>query len=370
MCGIAGFSLSSADLAIMRPANLAKHLALNIEHRGKDATGMSWADPEGQIWFAKQPLTATQFVQKEHHTEIERNAATCIIHTRAATQGSTHNPDNNHPIIADQVIGVHNGIIWNDYELFAEYKDKFDRIAEVDSEIIFQLINALGVSALSALEGDASISWLNVNDPDTIHLAALGGRPLAIAETRNGSVLFASEQRSLQQTIDRFVGVEIHNIGDVPVGTHLTIRHGMILEWNPDGPTALKPVYGSRSTPTSVITTTTSKTKVQPKQVSDAEMTLAVQNLMGVSPEDGDAFSKARDWVETHVTDMADVLGSSGFDSYDEWSDFEDDDTLAEWFLEGDFPVGDTRRQEAYTASLNEILVREALTLPIYDYEF
>lgn len=367
MCGIAGFSLSSADLALMRPANLTKHLALSIEHRGKDATGMSWADPDGQVWFSKEPLTATQFVQGSFHDEVDRHASTCIIHTRAATQGSTHNPDNNHPIVTDTVIGVHNGIIWNDYELFTEHRDKFDRIAQVDSEIIFQLIAALGTSALSSLEGDASIAWLNISDPDTVHLAALGGRPLAIAETVNGSVLFASEQRSLQQTIDKFVGVELLNIGDVPVGTHLTIRHGMILEWNPDGPTATKPVY-SYSTPKSVVSTTTKKSAA-PRQVSDAEMTLAVQNLMGVSPEDGDAFSKAREWVEAHVTDMSDVLGSDGFDSYED-----EDDLFAEWVWEddltGDYPIGDTRRQEAYTKSMNEILVREALTLPIYDYEF
>jgi len=371
MCGIAGFSLSSADLALMRPANLAKHLVLNIEHRGKDATGMSWTDRNGQVWFNKQPITATKFVQQSFHQEVERDVATCIIHTRAATQGTTRNPDNNHPIIVENVIGVHNGIIWNDYDLFHEHK--FDRIAEVDSEIIFQLINALGVSALDALEGDASISWINSNDPDTMHLAALGGRPLAIAETVNGSLLFASEQRSLQDTIDKFTGVELLNIGEVPVGTHLTINNGMIVEWDNNGPTAIKPTWGKRSATTSVITTT-SKQPVARKQVSDAEMTLAVQNLMGVSPEDGDAFSQAREWVETHVTDMSEVLGSDGFDSYED-----EDDLWAEWIwqdeqdladLEGDFPIGDVRKQEAYTQSLNEALVRDALTLPLYDYNF
>ena len=43
--------------------------------------------------------------------------------------------------MADKVIGVHNGFISNDEQLFSNLYDKVERSGRVDSEIIFRLIN-------------------------------------------------------------------------------------------------------------------------------------------------------------------------------------------------------------------------------------
>jgi hypothetical protein len=57
------------------------------------------------------------------------------------TKGTQRLNINNHPIIANKVIGVHNGIIGNDDNLFSKYSDRINRLGKVDSEIIFRLID-------------------------------------------------------------------------------------------------------------------------------------------------------------------------------------------------------------------------------------
>jgi glutamine phosphoribosylpyrophosphate amidotransferase len=57
------------------------------------------------------------------------------------TKGSPILNTNNHPIIAGRVIGVHNGIINNDDALFSKYANRIERAGQVDSEIIFRLID-------------------------------------------------------------------------------------------------------------------------------------------------------------------------------------------------------------------------------------
>lgn len=74
-------------------------------------------------------------------TEPENQLQSIIGHCRLPTQGSPSNHYNNHPILTDHIVGVHNGVISNDHELFEDFKKSFARIAEVDTEIIFQLID-------------------------------------------------------------------------------------------------------------------------------------------------------------------------------------------------------------------------------------
>lgn len=63
-----------------------------------------------------------------------------IGHCRTPTQGSPLNHYNNHPIVTNHIVGVHNGMIANDREIFDSFSKSITRIAEVDTEVIFQLI--------------------------------------------------------------------------------------------------------------------------------------------------------------------------------------------------------------------------------------
>ena len=63
-----------------------------------------------------------------------------IGHCRMPTKGSPMNNYNNHPIVTENIIGVHNGMIYNDDDLFNKFRKNITRIAQVDTEIIFQLV--------------------------------------------------------------------------------------------------------------------------------------------------------------------------------------------------------------------------------------
>ena len=69
---------------------------------------------------------------------ITKDTLHVIGHTRAATQGTPLNNSNNHPILDENWIGIHNGVIYNDGLLASQYGTS----AEVDSAVIFSMLNA------------------------------------------------------------------------------------------------------------------------------------------------------------------------------------------------------------------------------------
>src|SRR5262245_54896426 len=129
MCGIAGIVVSPTDKADLDVGVIVKALGLSIEHRGKHATGVAVWKPSGRVRVAKAPRPATEFFARRPGLGI--GADLVIIHTRAATQGDPKNPLNNHPVAVGDIVGIHNGIIHNDDELYRMHPD-WVRSAEVD----------------------------------------------------------------------------------------------------------------------------------------------------------------------------------------------------------------------------------------------
>lgn len=222
MCGIAGFSLNPNEN--INAATLASALLLGIEERGTHATGAAWNGADGQVWIAKDAIPASTFVKGTH---VDTNATTAILHTRWATQGSVANNANNHPIDVRGIVGIHNGVIWNDDELFTQIgADK--RIAEVDSEAIFANLLHSGApttDALAAVKGSAAVAWLESVDPTLLHVARISSSPVVVGITENGSVLFASTQKALRQGANA-VDVWLTKVFDLGEGAYLTFRDG------------------------------------------------------------------------------------------------------------------------------------------------
>lgn len=215
MCGIAGFFLrEEADSNAIAAVMLDR-----IEHRGKDATGIAWwglADDDNKlvpisegvgkptVWHQKAPVPARQFVKS---MAIPTDAKIALMHTRASTQGSPQVNDNNHPIIvADTIIGVHNGMIRNDEELWkAIGKDL--RAAEVDSEVIFGALYALVQGkqgekkygdTLRRLEGGAAVAWVDTREVNRLNIARVKNSPLIIGWTEAGSMFFGSTKVTVE----------------------------------------------------------------------------------------------------------------------------------------------------------------------------
>lgn len=229
MCGIAGFSLSPE--AKVNAKRLAKAMLLDIESRGHDATGFAFIDSTGAFQVHKQDETAAKFVQRR--LCLPKNATAAIMHTRFATQGAPEWNANNHPIATGAVVGVHNGHVSNDDDLFKEMAHVLGvnpRIAAVDSEAIFACLNYYNCDrkqVLEAVGGGAAIAWLDARDekPGTLHLARLNSSPLVVAETADGSVLFASTQSAVVAGAIA-ANLIVEKIRFIAEGTYITVNDG------------------------------------------------------------------------------------------------------------------------------------------------
>ena len=232
MCGIAGFSVAKNHRVDARV--LSRALLKEIIKRGYDATGMAWTDRDGRVWYAKADVPAYEFI-RDHLDEMDADAKTVILHTRFATKGDPTIDGNNHPIVLPGIVGVHNGVITNDDEVFEMLG--VERQAQVDSEAAFALLGEGELhptEALTLLDGRVALSWIETDRPGNLHLARWSESPLAIGQSRLGTFVFASTMPMLlaagRQANLRFVMRE-----EVPEGWYFRVRNGVIHDTLPIG---------------------------------------------------------------------------------------------------------------------------------------
>ena len=227
MCGIAGFSLSKRER--INANKLSSALLLGIEERGQPATGAAWHNPTNdEIWIQKDAVTASEFVK---NNGLAGNTRAAILHTRWATKGDVSIPANNHPIDVKGLVGIHNGCIFNDDEIFERIGSE-KRIAQVDSEAIFaNLLHGEGetVEKLSEVKGSAAVAWLDATGPDSVHIARISSSPLVIATTAMGSVIFASTENAIRKGANS-VGMKITNMMRLDEGGYLEFLDGQVIQ--------------------------------------------------------------------------------------------------------------------------------------------
>lgn len=149
MCAIAGyyaFGNKKPEIQVL------KELLIASESRGKDATGYAFIQ-QGLLVVRKEPVPASVFTE---HLDLIELPKVMILHCRQATQGNPKEQSNNHPVFSKSGVAVvHNGVIWNDDELFNKFK--FKRDGQVDSEIILKIIEKSGsfqdLKMLNDIEG-------------------------------------------------------------------------------------------------------------------------------------------------------------------------------------------------------------------------
>src|SRR4051812_34387160 len=135
MCGIAGYSLvasSPLDRTLAAQALLA-----GIAERGADAVGYAHRTPGEAAAVHKQTSGASALLER---IAVPESATDVLVHVRDYTKGHPTIAANNHPIRHGAVVGIHNGIIFNDDELLAEHDcARTEPGMTVDSEAIFAL---------------------------------------------------------------------------------------------------------------------------------------------------------------------------------------------------------------------------------------
>jgi len=231
MCGIAGFCLSREEH--VNAKKLSMSLLNQIVARGEDATGASWvqsdkASKKATIAVSKAPVPAYNFEQ--YLSQMPTGVRRAILHTRWATKGTPENNLNNHPIVSGKIVGVHNGVIGNDDNVFRYLKEA--RQAQVDSEAIFALLNRTKYSpsdVLKSLSGRVAIAWLDARDKRDLHLARVEGSPLAIGQTEKGSLVFASTMPLLVNACEDSK-LHLTWAEEIEPLTYMRVRDGEIVE--------------------------------------------------------------------------------------------------------------------------------------------
>ena len=233
MCGITALSRVTERSSISDPQHFMRLAAIAIESRGKDATGFAWVDGQDHSWYWKAPKRAYSTVQ---NAKLDRNLKSAIGHTRFATQGKKEDNRNNHPVVDEGIMLVHNGVIDNDWDLYELMEPGFIPLAEVDSQVIATMLahpDLFGVEhpaeLLELLEGNAAVAWLSTPNPDELHLARLGGRPMTIGWTRRGDLVMSSTPDTLAD-LAFLTGIKISKVWEVPEGVYLRVIAGVIVE--------------------------------------------------------------------------------------------------------------------------------------------
>jgi glucosamine 6-phosphate synthetase-like amidotransferase/phosphosugar isomerase protein len=223
MCGIAGYSLSK-DSSVKRTLS-AQALLAGIAERGADAVGYAHRGSSASVTVHKRRSGASALLDELH---IPAAATQVLVHVRDYTKGHPTIEANNHPIRHGAVVGIHNGIIVNDEEIFARYG--FERAhpeMTVDSEAIFALAeHAEGRSeALEELHGAMATAWLDERDGSTLFLARAAGRPLWIGTT--GKELFFASTRAALDVLEQTMRLTLRK-REVDEGTLLRVRDGRV----------------------------------------------------------------------------------------------------------------------------------------------
>jgi glucosamine 6-phosphate synthetase-like amidotransferase/phosphosugar isomerase protein len=224
LCGIAGYSLA-LDSTVERTV-AARALLTGIAERGADAVGYAYRSPGATIAVHKQRSGATALLER---ISVPEEATKLLVHVRDYTKGHPSLAANNHPVRHGSVVGVHNGIIKNDDELFAQHQiNRAESGMTVDSEIIFALAErsrGRTAAALEQLYGSLATAWLDENRPELL-LARGVGRPLWVGHTKK-ELFFASTRVALE-LVESYVGIKLRK-SELPEGTVVAVESGKIV---------------------------------------------------------------------------------------------------------------------------------------------
>jgi glucosamine 6-phosphate synthetase-like amidotransferase/phosphosugar isomerase protein len=224
LCGIAGYSLG-LDSRIERTV-AARALLAGIAERGADAVGYAFRPPQSPITIHKQRSGATALLDR---IDVPEEATQMLLHVRDYTKGHPSLSANNHPIRHGAVVGIHNGIIENDDQLFDEHKiPRAEPGMTVDSEIIFaiaEISRGRTARAFEQLYGSMAAAWLDEGRPELL-LARGMGRPLWVGRGKH-ELFFASTRLALE-LVESYGGVKLKK-EQVAEGTVLAVDKGAIV---------------------------------------------------------------------------------------------------------------------------------------------
>jgi asparagine synthetase B (glutamine-hydrolysing) len=194
-------------------------LARESQSRGKDSSGLVFCDEPkltyhvikgalklGELLDSPVVKRQLQKALAAHSDEGPRSPFAAIGHSRLVTNGTQLDDDNNQPIVKDDIVGVHNGIIVNDAALW-DANPGLQRQCKIDTEVMLALFRRhleQGSSLASSIvrtersiEGTVSTAILV---PGACSLVLFTNHGSLYALTNNKDILFfASEYHPLSE---------------------------------------------------------------------------------------------------------------------------------------------------------------------------
>ena len=206
MCGIFGILLDERtvhsqaafeyDLKVLYRVSMA---------RGQDASGLALNDGQS-IRILRRGCKATEMIREQDFIEIIGSAFSdgksgplaAMGHSRLVTNGSMAIEDNNQPVQAGKIVGVHNGIVTNANNLFLEPVP----VAPLQSSVLTPIIEE------GSARGDTEMFMQYLNQklqegfslPDSLRIAyrdAEGSASIALMTNEGMDVYLATNTGSL-----------------------------------------------------------------------------------------------------------------------------------------------------------------------------
>ena len=227
MCGIFGLVVhrdSDLDRAFIKKSiRILTHLS---ESRGKDSSGLVLRNESSREFHVfKGAVYLEDLLRDKKVTDKlesvlrtgnnngaggKRNTFAVMGHSRLVTNGSQLNEDNNQPVVKDGVIGIHNGIIVNEQDLWSRHGD-IQRTYEIDTEVMLALISkyiragrdiATAISkTINEIFGTVAAAFM-VEDLDMLAVATNNGS-LYVLNDERGLFAFASEEYFLKRMAEK-----------------------------------------------------------------------------------------------------------------------------------------------------------------------
>ena len=209
MCGLVGFvgsSLVQRDIAVF--SQLLEVDAV----RGRHSTGIFGVDAVGETSVFKRALASQDFLELTAAQNImyDPTVNALVGHNRYATTGAVTN-ENAHPFKYGHITLVHNGSLTTQVGLPDHTK------FAVDSENIAYAFFKDGAEAtIPKLQGAFALIWHDEED-NTLNFVRNDERPLTMAETATGDLVFASERLMLSWIATRN-HVNLKEVMSLPTG--------------------------------------------------------------------------------------------------------------------------------------------------------
>ncbi|MBH1942045.1 hypothetical protein I5677_14180 [Mobilitalea sibirica] len=222
MCGIFGVIINSKATNLNNIENIIKDLVEFSQSRGRDSSGLMLYDKElNEYNIYKGSMSIKQLTKNSKlkksikdyiHKSWENESELFIMgHSRLVTNGSQISQHNNQPVIRNNMIAIHNGIIVNDNEIWKRHSD-YTRYYEVDTESYLALLNDLYGTDLditstidkiySEIEGTVSLATV-ISKSKSLLLHSNNGSLYLMTDLQN-VLIFASENNTLKRIYEKY----------------------------------------------------------------------------------------------------------------------------------------------------------------------